>query len=88
MDGVTALCSQSVPQTGVVGDGRRAASGEGDRERAELRRRGRGARARAARARARAAGARAAGAREELAESTAVALAELEGWAEVEAVAE
>ena len=83
MDGVTALCSQSVPQTGVVGDGRRAASGEGDRERAELRRRGRGARARAARARA-----RAGGAREELAESTAVALAELEGWAEVEAVAE
>ena len=47
-----------------------------------------GARARAARARARAAGARAAGAREELAESTAVALAELDGWAEVEAVAE
>ena len=33
VDGVTALCSQPVPQTGVVGDGRRAASGEGDRER-------------------------------------------------------
>ena len=33
MDGVTSLCSPPVPQTGVEGDGRRAASGEGDRER-------------------------------------------------------
>jgi hypothetical protein len=37
---------------------------------------------------ARAAGAREAGAREELAESTAVALAELDGYTEVKAVAE
>jgi hypothetical protein len=43
---------------------------------------------RAAGARARAAGAREAGSREELAESTAVALAELDGYTEVKAVAE